>query len=519
MDQNLILEAKSWWLSLFDDKADAFDGTSPPEIRAVKKIWKKNFPFFTYFTLSESKKDKHWKIIFDLVSQMLKPEAVQDPNILFPEFLVSLYKNRELFCPKTVDSCVAFCHKFAPASSSYFLTFQAPFFFGSHILYLHALIRLIDTNDQLWITLKSKQVSVNLFLKFYLAFLTPIEKRLSPSAILWKQRLLLSHVLYQLLYDTAKSNSDAVTLTNTFCDKLINLIPNAPSEIETSIVRDILSLTKRISFKTSRDVIQSRFASLLSVISTKTSQCSFHIIFLYLYQARPRVVPGSRIMRAMLALDLSTPLDIDNAMQMADYAGPLPVLKFLARNGMKSKQWLRSCFTRIRDLFVKYSSDVEVCEWGQTLIRRLFIYIGIAYLRGKSKTKTIMLCEALAFFANVHLMWCQNAIHVTASSLYSAHVVPPYFTKFFSVNAPVDPAIVANFNEFNNNNTCLKTFPFDKKGNFIFNASKQSERLHASPRSVQTKRLVKPLVKKTSAASNVLKSKLPSLHIVKLGKK
>ena len=169
-------------------------------------------------------------------------------------------------------------------------------------------------------------------------------------------------------------------------------------------------------------------------------------------------------------------------------------------------------------MFLRYSTDVEVCEWGQTLIRRLFIFIALATVKNKAKTRCVMVCESLALIGNLHVIWCQHSANIAASSVYSTHNVPYYFTQFFNVTAPSDPAIVADFNSFNTDSTNLKTFPFDKKGNFVFHTHAPKSRLNSTPRSAQTRRITKPTIKKTQIATHSTRSKLPSLHSTKFKK-
>lgn len=509
--------SSGWWLSHFESDNDANDCLSPPDFHKMKKIWKKDFPIFWFFTISIKDQEEHWKTIYDITSKLYAPILVESPLVDFQSFINSLHNISSMLSPKTITDAVKLIQKFGSYQQNpgYYLINQVPFLLNNLILYLKTIQNLIDTKDKLWLSLVSKAKYVNSFAKFYLGLLTPVTCKPSVVSKAWQHRLLLSNVLFSLIFESAKTNPDSISLATTYCDKLIKIIGTAPPEIEMTFVRNILNLSRKFAYKTPRDVYQNRFNTLLCAIAPKSDSISFPIIITYLQSSKPRIVSGMRILKAIFTYGIRSPTDIERIAAMADYAGPIPTLKTLARKGLESKLWHRTCFYYIRELIIKFSSDTEVIDWGQTFIRRLFIFVALATARNKYQHKILMLCESLSILSNVHLIWCQQTCHIASSSIYATHSVPSYFTQFFPILAQADPTLIVDFSNFNGNPIVLKTFPFDKKGNFVFIVRGPIEKLTTSPRSIMSKKITKPAVKKQSISPHNTRSKLPSLRTTK----
>jgi hypothetical protein len=81
--------------------------------------------------------------------------------------------------------------------------------------------------------------------------------------------------------------------------------------------------------------------------------------------------------------------------------------------------------------------------------------------RWKYRGRALLVCESLASFLSVKLLWLQQSVLPGAAPIAANRSFPAYFKSFFPTTSQVDDSLCHEFEAFSISSLDLKTFPFD----------------------------------------------------------
>lgn len=504
-----------WWGQILIDVGCTNIEFDFPEICVANEIWKKKFPIIYYLTSDIEDKLTYWRTVKNLLNFISDNRNNEKDKIDFLDIVDALYEYQNILVPRTVEDGLKLIGKYNQdifkVNPIYFVSYTLPLFLNNHLLYVKLLVKLMDLKHKFWVGLVRRNTYGHSFLQYYIPLLTPIKGIRRESHDLWVHRQLLADIIFNIINDGIKFNIAYLTLAAKYIDRLLRLIPSAPPNIEISFVRYILSICKRSAHKVSKDIISSRFLELIRYVSVDKNDQSFCLVFFYILNSKPKVLAGSRLLRILNNRKLRSTMDLNFAYALSNVMDPVPVLTFFAQNGLSSKVYHRACFSKIREILCRFSTNLEVSEWSQTLIRSLFTFILISHLKQKYRGKSLLICESLANMANLHVT--AKSIATAVASLTATRLAPAYVNDFFLVSVTPDPDLVSEFLQYSQSfPTDFKIFPFDKKGQLIRpHFLEKRELTHSSPRSQYQSDPKKIKLKMKQSPSKFVSTLRPSL--------
>lgn len=464
MENEEKLESFKWWNSQLESTSSL---DRPPDIVLpciASKIWTNVCPMIQIMVSESLKPSEYWDSIRTIISRFVQKESVPNPISQFPDFNYTIYQIRQIINPKRVDDCINFIDRFQAHDSDRFFLYQSPIYFVDPLLYFKTLVALKDIKHSLWKKFSSNSQLTDSFFELHLGFLSPIKKGISGNV--WDHRLYLAEVFYTIIRENIKS---AQTLQNSikFSEACIKLLPSAPYEFKCHLFRYIHHIIKLTHNRLTREQLQTRCVTFLQALD-QSDPSLFMLALRYVTTLKPPVVSAARILKIISHHGIRSLTDIEIVSAMAEGNGALHSLTFLAKQAIFNPLWHRSCISEITWLLLKFSSRADVREWFAVFIRRLMVFISLAYPKRKYIHRSLLICESLSSFLTVKLLWLQQSVLSAAASIFSTHQVPSYFKFFFPLTSPIDEGIVHEYEQFLTVPIHLKTFPFDPiKGSLV----------------------------------------------------
>ena len=457
-------EAFLWWNLRIGNEADPYQEPKCLDPQDAYLVWGKVCPILQTLIPPEAEPERYWSYILRVISRFTTD--VPDPQQNFPLFVEKLWSVRGAFTPHHVHDSLLLVEKLQSRDPGHFLLYNLPTVFGDPVLYFDTVLALRERNHQIWKTLISNPGLIDAFFELHDGFIQPPPAG-APESV-WKHRLHLSEVLFLLLRDSSKTNAKSLPLISKLIDSNIKLVGSAPTEYSASFLRYVMRLMKSVQKKLPKDQMHSRAIQLILALDHADSPLA-RMALTFVMSLKPAVISPARIIKMISHRGIRSVLDINVIDEVTDGPSLLPAVFLLCRSAISNKLWHRMCMCEVKALLVKFSaSRADLREWFQLFVRRLFIFVAMAYQRMRYRTRTLLLCESLSSMLSVKLLWLQQSILTAASSIMATKTYPHYFKSFFPATAPADDVIVHEFDSFVSGDVSLKTFPFDPvKGNLI----------------------------------------------------
>lgn len=525
-------EAFQWWNSHVNEnvivtKSNSKSNISPPECIMPQKAliaWSNICPFFQYLNIDQTDIQKYWESIQKIVSLFYPNEKIPNPISNFPDFIIKLYLIRDVLFPKTVPMCLKFinanmsenklheekninkqisntahnkangknknrnsnqappnqtislidCNNCFGNNPASFCIYNLPLYFLDPVLYFQTLLTLRSSNHPFWQNAISNTKVVDAFFEMQTNFILPLPAFSANE--FWEHRLYLSDILFHLIEhifignnatSILKSHPKAFQFTIKFVECCIKLAKNASFGISVVFFRYIIRILKIAQNKIPNDQIKTlSLQFLLNLDKSNSSLVPLAVSFLL--KMKPLVIPHSRIIRMISKRGIRDLSDIEIIPSLCEGNNILQILTLLCRSAISNKLWHRACMSEIIGIINRFSERIDVKDWFQIFIRRIFIFISIASSKMRYRTRTLLLVESLASMSITRISWLQQAILIGAASIWSTKIVPPYFKNFFPLLSSPDDLTIHELESFANSDIILKSFPFDAyKGTLI----------------------------------------------------
>lgn len=522
-------QAYQWWNSHVNEKAlisksNCSLNISPPECIMPQKAyiaWSEICPFFQYLNIDQTNIQKYWEFIQKIVSFFCPDQPIPNPISHFPEFIVKLYSIREILLPRSVPMCLNFINAFVSRNNipeqkiniqkssnkninkgksknseiinssqiickihnnetffcqtpAAFCLYNLPLYFIDPILYFQTLITLRASKHSLWNYVLSSTKVVDAFFEMHTNFISPLPAYSSMEY--WEHKLYLSDTLFQLIEHIFVGNNSSSILKNhpkafqftiKFVECSIKLTKTAPYSVSIIFFRNITRIFKIIQNKMPTEQLRPLCLQFLLALDKSNSSLT-PLAIRFLMKMKPQVILFSRIIRMISKRGIRDLSDIEILSSFCEGSNVLPILILLCRFSLLSKLWHRACINEVLGIISKYPDRNDVKDWFQLFVRRLFIFISISSTKFRYKTRTLLLVESLSSMTSIRLSWLQQVILISAASIWSTKLVPPYFRNFFPTTASQDDVIVHELELFANSDIDLKYFPFDPlKGTLV----------------------------------------------------
>jgi hypothetical protein len=300
---------------------------------------------------------------------------------------------------------------------------------------------------------------VGAFFELHATNIQPIVSSRAPRA--WRHRVWLAELLFLLIRANSKNFPNALSWVLKFLDCCIPLVGAAPLEVAAACLRYVIRLMRSMQSRALRELLQARALQLLNSLDGANSPL-FLIGLNFVLSLKPPVLSGGRVIRMISMRGIRSLTDIETVSDLADASTLISALVFLAKSALVSKLWHRACVDQLKVLLLRFPGRGDVREFLSVLTRRLFVFVGISAARSKYRGRTLLICESLASFLPIKLLWLQQTVLLGAASIIATRAFPAYFKCFFPSTAPVDDALIHEYEAFSNADVSLKTFPFDR---------------------------------------------------------
>jgi hypothetical protein len=220
--------------------------------------------------------------------------------------------------------------------------------------------------------------------------------------------------------------------------------------------------------------------STISVIAKKVSKCQIEgkvtklisVLFIALNFAmnmRPVILKHTEVVRMIAARGFRSLTDLEILARLANSVSVVSVISTFVRFAIGSKLFCRACVSAIQELLYRFGGQTDIQEMFVTIVRRLFVFIPLAFARRKYRARSLLICESLAALARCGLSWLQHTVTLIASGI-GTRVVPSYFGVFFQLAPSVaDERCLHDLALFTSCQPDLKTFPFDRMRGVLVN--------------------------------------------------
>jgi hypothetical protein len=441
-----------WWNAAVGDCAGLKDPPQPISVERAAAVFPRICPYLHHRVPAHA----DWESVLGVVQEFAAGD-VPHPLHNFPLFVSALYSLRSIFAPKTASDCLRLLDNggFKPLSFVY----ECPRFVLDPLVFYRVLLALRDQRLRAWRALATVPGVLEALFEVHAGALQPMPP--GSSAEVCEHRLYVAELLHSLLRENAKNHARIAPLIARFVDSAIRLIATAPLELAATLLRYILPFVRKMHAKGEKDHAHSFAWHLLRVLDQSDSPL-FLMTIKFLLQLSPAAISAACVIKMIATRGIRSLSDITVVSLLADAKTVVPALTFFCRSALLRKLWHRACVDRIRALLLNFSARAEVRDFFGVFIRRLFVFVALS-TKHKSRYggRAVLVCESLASFSSIKLLWLQHLLTPGASSVVATKSYPAYFKAFFPLMTPVDNTILQEYEAFLSSNVPLKTFPFD----------------------------------------------------------
>ena len=458
-------EAFHWWNSTIGSSNN--DSLSPqiPSMDKAKIVWKQYFPFII-LKLDDNNNQQisvYWNEVFSIFENSFNINESTNPTNHFPEFVIFLYKLLPLLRPKTASNYINFFNIVKYNNFARFFLYELPFYFNDPLVYFRSIGVMCNLNHNIWKHMISSNETSNGFINLYLNFLQPNENQINVNN--WEHHLLIGDIIFQILFLTLRFNPLTITNSNKFADILMKLIPLSPSAVQSTLTRWVLLITKKTLKKNEKDITRQRVKSFISLIKIIPTIRCYSICFI-----KKNFPSFTSVTQLINSISVDSLASIDLVLGFTTKYGPMPSIIKLAKAALSSKIWHRASFQAIFEILLAFPNNIDLKDWFAIFMRRLFLFIVLANVRNKYKTRSLLITETLSRLFYLKIGWINQILINVSYSIHITRVAPIYFSGFFPLTGQIDEPTLNEFESFQRFvPLCnLKTFPFDgNKSSFL----------------------------------------------------
>jgi hypothetical protein len=449
-------DAYQWWNSHLSVQ---FEVDRPPELvipSVARSVWAQTCPIFLLFVINENDVQKYWDSIHAITAMFDPLKTLPSPVVNFPQFIARLHSIQDVLKPRTVTSSLNLIDRFGFHDSAHCFLYQCPVFLLDPCLYLHTILSLRQTHHHLWSSFATNPRLVDGFFRLYGTFITPVKSQNAVEA--WRHRSLITEVLAAALEDVASFHSGIAGLVAHFLDLTIPLLTHAGVETGINILRPILGTIRFFVRQIGKDFIQSRVALLLNLLD-RSQSIHFAPTVRFLLPIRPVILTHSQVCQLITSRPIRDLSDFDLIDECCDALTVNTFVFYLARSAVQRKLWHRACMSALVALVDRCIDRADVRDWFCTLVRRLFVFVSLAWARGKYRERSLLICESLAGFRKMS-GWKEQFVTTVAS--VAARSAPQFFRLIFPWGPTLqDDVFLKEVELYAGIGRVLKAFPFD----------------------------------------------------------
>jgi hypothetical protein len=447
------VDAFRWWNTSLDPFASP---DSPPSCLSPTDatfLWKRFCPIFNLIAFPHLPPDRYWRTIRKILLSFCDSDSIPDPEQDFPDFVTILYRFRMVLRPRSITNCVSLLSDFRCLHFDRFVLYECPLFCSDPLLFFRGFLTFLDSSPPRFEGFVANPAIVDGFLWFYISFLRPVP---CANTLAWRHHLILAEIFWKIVIAPGRSGECSVEWSLKYLDFLIHSVGSCPVEFEIAAVRWIVSLTQRLMGTVDRRQLKEKLKAALGRLPCRS--VAFPYLFRFLVFDASRLIGSARLLQGteICSVELIGFMEV-----FAAQFGPLSPIVKLVKSGLMNSILHRACFFTVRKLLLRYPEDEPVREWMTVCVRRLVIFVALATRQQKYRNKTVLVCESLCLFANMHLGWLRDAVFAAGAGILPSKYVPIYFTGFVRMTGEPDNETLAEFGSFVKQRYNLKTFPFD----------------------------------------------------------
>jgi hypothetical protein len=416
----------------------------------------------------------YWTRVTQTLSRLCD-EPCPVPTSQFPAFVRYLYDHHRILNPTTPPDCLPFVRRFCrPADGSEFLV-RLPQALGNPQLVVRTWRELSRARHSDWQKFISVPGTIDRIVDLFAHFFGPTEDRR-----LLEFRLDVFELVCQLVCENIQFIHDLPNVVDLACKVMIDAMHDAPSGFAVCFLRlqiQVLWVTlPQLPKKTTRK----RLSELLIATSGESIVHEPVVRFLLALVASKLITHAA--IAAALVSDLTEvyPRDLVILGHIARRALPdtqLTVVKYLTRTFTINSLFCRSAATILFQLLVELKGP-SLTGWVVVFLKRLVVWIGLAFLRHRYPRRIARIAEVLASPKIAAVPWIENQVLSNIADLMELDAAPPYFAHLFARAADVD---VNNrwkyeFLLFSKAGLSLKEFPFEKGTLVLLQPSEKPKR-------------------------------------------
>ncbi|OHT02142.1 hypothetical protein TRFO_30905 [Tritrichomonas foetus] len=503
-------EATQWWKESFSQTDLETIPSQCPNIAKAIEIWTKISPVILANTNKHDNEEDYWKSVQTLMQKLVPDQSIPDPKSKILDFWNILYDNKTIIAPETPEQCLPLINYLCPTPCNDFFVLDFPRSINNPMLALRTYQYLHTSNHPKCVGFISENGAIGRLMDFYLPFLTPLLGQY--DNMYWQYRLEMCDLIVSLVV----SHFEEIPLIDNFVislnSKITSILSDAPLEYAADFVRYAIQINKVSMPRIKPETATKRILNLLAAAPPGTAAHAPLVRFAY--KMVSDFVATESLAKYLINQGVTCSYDLEILATIA--INPQSNAQKIVICQLASVMVLDPIYGRSAALlFAKVLSRVkelnaEAKEWVILFIRRLIVFIALAFNKKRYSGKIARIAEILTHPDLKEIGWLNDEIIRNISAMKKEKLSPPYFdTLFETVEVPEDDKWKSDYEIFSQEHPSLKRFPFGPTGNALLEneQTKPKTKKKGPVKKAGAKAGKKPLAKKGKAAATAAGTK------------
>jgi hypothetical protein len=394
-------------------------------------------------------------------------------------FIDVLWQCRDTLKPTRPEHCLPFISIFCPTPALDFFAFDFPKAIGNPILGIETCCFLNETHHPLWISFTDQTGSVERLLDLFVPFLTPLVGRFDRR--FWTFRLELCDLLCSLIVAKFETLQLALDFAATLNRNITALIADSPPEFAADFLRYSLQINRIWLPLLPPNTAEKRLLNLLSAAPSGTVAHEAIVRFAVFWSSC-EIITCESIATELIGHELTRTSDLE----LLGFLATRPnsnavsvVVRYLSRVAILDPIYARAAGTVLLSVLKKVRGDRPVTQWMNHFIRRLTIFVSLAFAKNRYHGRIARIAELLGNPDLRSVDWIGQIVEPNVSALWRTNGAPHYWGDVFIVAADgeLSEKWKLEVDEYRAAKPNLKTFPFEATGTNLCEVESQKPKV------------------------------------------